>query len=454
MKRRKFIKKAGLATAATIGMPYLLPSGRLFASTGGVRMADHVVFVLFAGGVRHQESIGQRYLADSQDAYNVDDLNIEGNIMFNILEGEAPEKKITYGKDLDGQTPGSLPIQRILSTTLEKQGTLFSEMTCGTASHYLGLSALVSGNYGATQGLRQKPVFPTIFEYTRKCLGLSPTDVWFLGNGINNSTPLLNYSEYEGFGAEYGANFFAPNLTFGAKGKNHLANAKSYHPEEELGPVYEMKTFLDNAYLTSAGELPGIENSEEEKYRIKQFMDQIFERAKGNGEPLAMPPTADNGDLRTVGYTCEILREFKPTLTVCNLSGVDACHSNFTGYLRNLHRADHAVGHLWNVIQQTPGMANNTVLIAAPEHGRNLQPNNILDSNSFIAYDHSDANARRNFTLMAGPGIDAGLRLGSEGNPIGDTAQCLMTIAEVLGFKQDVQNAGLTFSNQSLFDLI
>ena len=98
MKRRDFIKKTALTTASTISMPYLLPSGRLFARTG-VTMANHVVFVLFAGGVRQQESMLKRYLAESQG------LNIEGNIMYNMLTGAPPELKIVYGVDTsDGAT--------------------------------------------------------------------------------------------------------------------------------------------------------------------------------------------------------------------------------------------------------------------------------------------------------------------------------------------------------------
>jgi len=49
MKRREFIKKAGLATAATAGFPYILPSGIISAQTTAP-LTDHVVFVLFAGG--------------------------------------------------------------------------------------------------------------------------------------------------------------------------------------------------------------------------------------------------------------------------------------------------------------------------------------------------------------------------------------------------------------------
>ena len=78
MKRRKFIKKTLIGSAA-ISMPFILPTGRLYASSGS-RMADHVVFVAFAGGVRQQESVLQRYLDDSQSYPS------SGNIMYNLLD--------------------------------------------------------------------------------------------------------------------------------------------------------------------------------------------------------------------------------------------------------------------------------------------------------------------------------------------------------------------------------
>ena len=90
MERRTFIKKTGAAAAGAMVMPYILPSGRLFAQTG-VPLADHLVYVLFAGGVRQQESVLQRYLDDSQN------VNIPGNIMYNMLDGSAPTDKIVYG---------------------------------------------------------------------------------------------------------------------------------------------------------------------------------------------------------------------------------------------------------------------------------------------------------------------------------------------------------------------
>ncbi|MCB0793934.1 MAG: hypothetical protein KDB88_04285 [Flavobacteriales bacterium] len=443
MDRRKFIKRAGAVAGATIAAPYILPTGRLFAASGGGgQLASHVVFVLFAGGVRQQESVLQRYLDDSQgEPY-------AGNIMYNMLNGAPPTQKIVYGTGLGGINP----IPAVLGQTLQQQGTLFPEMRAVSTGHYGGLNSLLQGDTAATQGLNQKPLGPTIFEYLRRHAGTPASKVWFVGNTIGNSVPLLNYSEHPDYGVTYGANFFAPNITFGPLGDEYLANAKVYHPQDQLAPMYEMKYFLDNSFENQGRVLPALGNTEEEKQDIKAFMKEMFNKTQ-NGT-IAHPPVADSGDLRTVGYACELLKWFKPTLTVVNLSAVDGCHSNFTGYLASLHRADHAVGHLWDFIQtQVPEMAGDTVIIAAPECGRNDEPNAIRDANDWYAYDHSDQNSLRVFGMMAGPTVPSNLIVGSENNPVGRVTDMVLTIAEVLGIKSEVINAGQIYpTSSSLFD--
>ena len=169
---------------------------------------------------------------------------------------------------------------------------------------------------------------------------------------------------------------------------------------------------------------------------------------------IAHPPI-NGGELNSIGYACEVMKRFKPTLTVVYLSSVDVCHSNFTRYLQNLHRADHGVAHLWDYIQnQIPEMAGNTAILLAPDQGRNLESNNIKDANGFLAFDHSDANTRRVFGMMAGPNIDSNLSVGSEGNSKGDLLNITPTIAEILGCKNDVVSAGLIADSNSLFQLI
>ena len=446
MKRRDFIRKAGLAAGAAFAAPYILPTGRLFAASGGGgQLAQHVVFVLFAGGVRQQESVLQRYLADSQenDPY-------EGNIMYNMLNGAPPELKIAYGTGLGGINP----IPSVLGNTLQSQGTLFREMQAVSTGHFGGLNSLLQGSTAATQGLTQKPLRPTIFEYLRRHAGLPATKTWFVGNTIGNSVPLLNYSEHPMYGARYGANFFAPNVTFGPTGDQYLGNAKVYHPEDQLAPMYEMKYFLDNSFHNAANVPDGLGNTFEEKQQIKAFMELMFQKTQAG--TIAHPPVSDNVDLKTVGYACELIKYFKPALTVVNLSAVDGCHSSFTGYLQALHRADHAVGHLWNFINsEVPEMAGNTVIMATPECGRNLQPNAIRDDNDWFAYDHSDANSLRVFSMMAGPGVPQNLQVGGEGNPVGLATDMVPTIGEVLGIKHEIMSAGLIQpGSMSLFDRI
>jgi hypothetical protein len=446
MKRREFVKNAAAITAGGIVLPYILPSGRLFARADAPK-ADYVVMVMFGGGLRQQDSILQRYLADSQG------YNVEGNIMYNMLEGAAPASKIAYGTTPSGQPNGSQPIPKLLSQSLQKQGTIFAEMRAVSGGHYGGLNSLITGSGVAGQGLKVRPANPTIFEYARRFGGYKATDTWFIGNTISNSVPLLNSSKHPDFGLQYGANFFAPGITFGGDGYAALANAKIYHPQEELEPMYKMKNFLDNTFNIKKGDMPGIRNTDDEKTRIKEFIANTFQRQAAGQIP--MPPVS-GGDGFTIGYAAEVLRVFKPKLLMVNLSNIDGCHSNFTGYLQSMHRADHAVGFLWNYIQtQIPEMSGKTIMTFAPECGRNLQHNPILDENDWYGYDHGDANSLRVFGGMVGQNVPSDLVIGSESTPVGKVTDFALTIADILGFKDNVKSAGLVDPDaMSLFDRI
>ena len=231
MRRKEFIKRSTLTVGAGIIAPYILPSGRLFAKSG-IEKAEHVVMVMFAGGVRQQESILGRYLEDSQGVSGV-----AGNIMPNLFNGNAPTKKIVYGQDIPGQTRGSDPIPRLLSDALANKGMTFNEVRAQSAGHYVGLNTLLTGSIGAAQGLKTRPSSPTIFEYLRKHRGFKATDCWFVGNGIGNSTPLLNASTNENYGLNFGANMFIPPITFGSYGQNILSNSKPYSNNELKGSI-------------------------------------------------------------------------------------------------------------------------------------------------------------------------------------------------------------------------
>lgn len=451
MKRRKFITTSSLATAGAFTMPYILPSGLLGATTKPP-LSEYVVFVLFAGGVRQQESVLQRYLAEGQNE------NVEGNIMYNMLTGAPPNDKIAYGlDDTVNNIIGGIPIDPILQTPLDQIGTLFPEVrfSKGGAGHFNGLSTGVSGNYYTTQGLRMRPQSPTIFEYLRRHAGFKATDTWFVGVSIGGSRPLLNYSANESYGRRYGGNFIAPTVTFGAPGMANFENFKNYHPDTEWDKILEMREFLNQNFQQQGLEIAHLYNETEEEILIKDFVRNTFQKV--NSGSLILPPVNDNGDLKTIGYAVEVLNWFKPKLTVVDMTNIDVCHGDYTSYLKNLHRADHGIGFLWREIQRIPEMAGKTTLIVMPEHGRDLEHNPIKDDNDWYAYDHSgnNENTRRIFTMMAGPGIDGNLRVGGVDNPIGDASDIVPTIADLFGIKDIVANQGLLDpAARSLFDRI
>lgn len=427
MKRRSFIKKAALGTASGIMAPYILPAGRLFAPTG-TRIANHVVFVLFGGGIRQQESVDQQYLANQG-------LATEGNIMNNMLSGAAPTNNLLFNL----WSPVSQP--------LTQSGTLFKEVEYkeGPTGHYNGHTVAMTGRYTETGlNLNVNPEWPTIFEYYRKHSDPSKSAInaWWISEGLG-PYPSLNYSRNAAYGAQYGANYLRPASTFGDAGNNQLANAISYQPDD-VARISQVKALLDKNFQQSAEDLPGIQNTPENREAIKNFLLSTRQSAANGSLEVATPNSNYGlltGDLRNISAAWRVLDEFNPELTVINTTNLDICHDNFTLYMDFLHRADYGIGWLWNKIQSHPVLANDTIMICMPEHGRNLASNNLSDNNGLGAYDHtSDVNSRRVFTLVVGPDdkVNQGQVLGSQGSPAAESIDVIPTIAKILGFYDDI----------------
>src|SRR3989304_3606452 len=121
--RREFIKKTAFATAGAFLAPTILPSGRLFAATG-TRKANHVVFCLFAGGVRQLESIQQA----------------DGNLMRYTLNGS----QAISGDIIGGMSPLPAPT----GSPLQTYGTLFKQFR-----YNAGPTGHVSGHHTAMTGV-------------------------------------------------------------------------------------------------------------------------------------------------------------------------------------------------------------------------------------------------------------------------------------------------------------
>ena len=432
MNRRKFIKNSLLTTAGMISTPYILPAGTIFRSSGA-RLANHVVLVVFGGGIRNQESVEQQYLINQGGGPT-------GNIMRNMLNGASPAYNLVY--DIwDPVTP----------SPLVTKGTLFKHMkyASGPTGHFNGHTAVITGNYTPDSlNLYANPATPTLFEYYRKHNDPQKTalNAWWmsidLGPYVN-----LNYSQDKLYGSQYGANYLSPQTTFGGLGIDYFSTLNTMHPEE-LARLNSIKSFLNSNFNRSVTDIPGITNTDDDKQAIQDFVLKVIKGEVPIEWPLPASVGFDqlSGDLSNVAISWKVLQKFHPELMVINTTNLDICHTNFSEYISYLHRADYGVGWLWQKIQSDPVLANDTIMICIPEHGRNEVANAIPDANGLFAYDHTgDDNSRSVFSLIVGPPsvVNQNLVVGSEEDPIGETIDIVPTIAHILGFKDSIPSGYL-----------
>lgn len=408
-----------MATAGAMVMPYVVPGGSLFAPTGA-RKANHVVFCLFAGGVRNWESVHKN----------------DGNLMPSMLNGNE-----SISSDIVSSM-SSLPSPAI-SSPLQNFGTLYKEFRYdqGPTGHFNGHYTAITGQYtNSSLSLLERPSYPTVFELYRKhnSPSMSALNSWWITH-TNNLYPILNYSNYGGYGPTYGANQLSPNDFFSGRSVQNLINKGNFKSgNEDLQD--DIRKFLNGNFGAGLSTSTGLKNNTEDAEKIEAWIDSVL--VDINNGSLNNPwniPSYMNGDMYNVYFAEEVLKEFQPELLVVNMFGVDVCHSDFTSYCDAMRRADWAVGHLWDTIQNTPGLTNDTVLIVAPEIGRNGTPNTIIDANGRAALDHTNGDpvSKEIFCMVAGPPsvVNQGKVISQEA---GRSIDIVPTIANILGFDQEI----------------
>ena len=439
MRRREFIRKAGLATAGAFAVPYILPSGRLFASSG-IRKVNHVVFCMFAGGVRNLEAVDKSL----------------GNLMPYMLSGsEAIAPDIAAAISLSGALP---PLN--LGYNLQSKGTLFKEFRYaeGPTGHFNGHTTAITGKYTtADLNIKDHPHTPTIFELYRKHNSPAQTarKCWWVSNTLG-PYPALNFSTYGGYGAAYGANFIAPTYMFSDQGYNSIGTLKTFSSAEEAA-VNNMRTFMNHnfnkSYLDGSA---GVANTEMDTIELQNWINDMFTLYHNHAFDDPWMGAAMNNDMKNIFFAEKIIDQFAPELLVVNMQDVDVGHFNFTNYAVNLNKADYAVAHLWRHIQ-SGAMANDTVMIIAPEHGRNLNGNSSVDANGRSALDHTaafdeqksgDQTAREIFCQVLGPStrVHQNQVISTDA---GESIDIAAAIANLLGFDDQVPTGLLSNFNST-----
>ena len=420
MNRRNFIKKVASAAAATIVLPYILPTGRLFAATG-TRIANHVVVCMLAGGIRSLESIHKA----------------DGNLMPNLLVGSEPISSDIAGA-MDALPPSPL------AAPLQTQASFYKNFRYNSriAGHFQGHAVLATGAYvNEFVNFSDYSPKPTIFEYYRKHNSPAQTalNAWWVSL-YTGENEFLSHSTHPDYGVNYGANFLVPNA-FLPYNYESIDLCRTFSPAQKTS-VADMQQFLNQNFKQPLPTSNAV-NTPAERLRLEQFYTNTINAVKSGA--LSNPwgaGNAMNGDMLNVMFAERIIKEFKPELLMVNMTNVDVAHDRFTASCNNLRKADFATAHLWNTIQNTPGMQNDTIMIVVPEHGRDQRENTITDQYGRHGTDHGgDAMSSEIFCMVAGPANKV-----YQNNVInavqGESIDIVPTVAHILGFHNDIP-AGL-----------
>jgi hypothetical protein len=275
---------------------------------------------------------------------------------------------------------------------------------------------------------------PTIFEYYRKHSPSDPSALkaWWVSDK-SGPFPFMNYSYHQDYGPKYGANMIQPSSFIRSIASGNCSTSIN----DDLGM---WKNFFDSS-VTHNSDIQRTEvyNCEEDNVKIKCFLKTLASELALDGL-WNLKSASINNDIINVYSACKILKEFKPELLVVNMQDIDAGHGSFTAYCNNIRIADYGLYKLWQTIQQTWELANDTILIVVPEHGRNKDPNTIRDQYGRYAVDHTgDEISKRIFCLITGPpNVIAQGRIISEEK--GSSIDIARTIANILGFDDRMIN--------------
>jgi hypothetical protein len=426
--------------------------------------AKRVIVVGIGGGLRLRESLG---MGDGATLPN-----LFGQTPLVAGFGSTPAGAPRIAPEYEAANP-KIVVPAPLSTPLMTQGALITNLRYaeGTAGHLQGHATLISGAYNNIDNRADAHApAPTLFELHRRQANAPATDAWYV-SVIGGFYRALQASDSPDFGARYGGSFLSPPgvmselLPIITSGKRKLSYGASGYPVisspvAETAQVRKLTKVLDDGYAPWADDgtfrSTADENAAVEDHLATFFSDPTYRSYYpsqiGIGMQYQGGGLTSTPDALTVYHAEKILEKFKPSVLAITLLDIDAAHTDYNGYLRGQVTADACVRHLWEMIQSTDGLRDETAMLVLPEHGRHLFYNGQNpDSLGRSGLDHGvgDDGDRDTWMLALGPDFKPGAVLAPTGiSQTGrtsgryETIDMTMTAAAILGH-QDVMAQGL-----------
>jgi hypothetical protein len=330
----------------------------------------------------------------------------------------------------------------------------------GAPGHLQGQACLVSGAYNNIENRADAHApAPTLFELHRRQSNAPATDAWYVSE-VGGFYRALQASDNESFGPEFGGAFLSPPAVMSplvpilVSGERELQYGKPLpvvrNDPAERAATDRLRGLLDVHYPQypadgNARTTPS-ENQLIEAHLAGFYADGTYKAyypdTLGIGV-MSGGQVRSTGDAITVYHAEQILAKFQPTVLAMTLLDIDQCHMDFNGYLQGQIIADACVRHLWEMIQSTDGLRDQTALFILPEHGRHLFHNGQNpDSYGRSGIDHGqgDDGDRNVWMLALGPDFQPGVI-----SPTGitqdqrtsgrwETIDMTMTAATLLGY--------------------
>ena len=458
--RRTFLKAAGALGLGAVAGPFLPRVARAASPF----KAKRAIVVGVAGGLRLSESLGMAHGATMPNLFG--DIPLIGG--FGDTPAGAPQIAPEY------------PLPQIvtpspLAKPLHTQGALVTNLRYaeGAPGHLQGSACLVSGAYNNIDNRPDaRAPSPTLFELHRRAANAPSTDAWCL-SVLSGFFRALQSSDDPEYGPRYGGTWLSPptvmtpllplalsgDRTLKLDGKTPIPTIRD--PKEEIAAVRRLAAVLDGN--TPAYQDGAFRASPEEQAAVEEHLAAIFGDATyGSFFPQDFGigvqsggQLAGTGDAITTYHAERVLQRFLPHVMMLSLFDVDTCHTDFNGYLQGQILVDACVRHLWETIQSTEGLKDETALFVLPEHGRQLFFNGKNpDSLGRSGLDHGigDDGDRDVWVLALGPDFKPGVYsptgIQQPGRTSGryETIDVLMTAAAMLGVN-DAMTSSLKDNN-------
>ncbi|MBN9658820.1 MAG: hypothetical protein J0H49_11625 [Acidobacteria bacterium] len=255
----------------------------------------------------------------------------------------------------------------------------------GVTSHFNSIASILTGVWQHVDDWgSEKPTHPTMFHYLKAGRPADPNDCWVVTSNKQltaNISPGINV-------------ILAKQLLIEAVERIIMGQSSRKSLEREQ-LLQEMKAVLETDYERIGWGVPATSTFQDPTVK-KTFVDALAGFIHGPTAPVS-------GDELTLTVGMEVLKRLAPAMLMMNFSDVEVAHSgSYSLHLGGIRRSDMLCHKLWQFIQASPELKENTTLLIMNEFGRDPDGSS---TNGFFNHRTDTETCRMAWSMVLGPAI-------------------------------------------------